>query len=392
MESNNYLSDLTIYRILHLIWEEKGISRLEIASKLALDKSTITKYVSELCKMGLVHKKEQGKTGPQGGRKPIFLEISPNYGVVGGIDITPERFICCILNLHGTILFQHQELITPEVFKKQNPKGIFTIAYNLIVAESKRLSFPLLGIGVGFPGPIDSETGIIKESVPLCVSNSYNFIQDIQDITTVPVCIENDARCCCYSERLVADISPKNMLFLLLEYRILEPFLEASSKIAIGMGLVLNGQIFRGSESTAGEFRSLLWDETVEGQLKSSFSAHLHRYDDMSENEGYKELSKHVAFLVNILNLNRVYIAGLDTLSADKLSKCIYKEINYLWPYEAKRNVDIQIASLGNMAVAYGAACMYLEKIFPNPKPTGSNKDNTNSLELLTRFKNNKIE
>ncbi|OJF77307.1 MAG: hypothetical protein BKP49_02230 [Treponema sp. CETP13] len=392
MKSINSLSDINIYRILRLVWEQKGISRIEIASKLALDKSTITKHVSQLKELGLIHEMAQGSTGPQGGRKPIFLEITPNFGVVGGIEINTERFICCILNLHGTVLFQHQEIIKPEVFKKLKTKGIFTIAYNLIVSESEKLSLPLLGIGVGLPALINPETSVIRESVPLFISSPYNFIQDVQDIITVPVYIENDARCCCYSERFVANVSPQNMLFLLLEYRMIEALSDAPRKVAIGMGLVLNGHIFRGNESTAGEFRSLLWDESVEGQLKSSFTAPINGFNEDKENEGYIELSKHVAFLVNILNLNRVYIAGLDNPSADKLSKCIYKEINYLWAYGPKKNVDIQIASLGNMAVAYGAACMYLEKIFPIPKLTGSKNNQPNSLELFSHIKHKNLK
>lgn len=119
MKSINSLSNINIYCILHLVCEHKGISRIEIASKLPLDKSTITKHVSELQKIGLIHEMAQGSTGPQGERKPIFFEITPNYGVVGGIEINPERFICCLLNLHGTVLFQHQEIIKPEIFKKQ---------------------------------------------------------------------------------------------------------------------------------------------------------------------------------------------------------------------------------------------------------------------------------
>src|SRR5574344_2030840 len=115
MKSINSLSDINVSRILRLIWQQKGISRVEIASKLGIDKSTVTKNVATLKEVGIIHEIAEGVTGPQGGRKPIFLEITPRFACVGGVEINPERFVCCLLDLHGSVLFQHQEMITPDV-------------------------------------------------------------------------------------------------------------------------------------------------------------------------------------------------------------------------------------------------------------------------------------
>jgi predicted NBD/HSP70 family sugar kinase len=390
MKSTIRLSDINLYRVLHIVWEHKGISRIEIASKLALNKSTITKHIAELKRMGLIHEITEGSTGPLGGRKPIFLEITPNYGIVGGIEITSEKFVCCILNLHGDILYQYQEIIEPEDLEKQNIKQTLQIAYNLLMLEAKKKNIPLLGIGIGLPALVNTDTGVIIQSVPLNIQTPYNFMKEIEDIISIPFCIENDARCCCYTEQHVSAISPKNMLFLLLEYSHLEILQKTPRKVSIGMGLVLNGHIFRGSESIAGEFRSTLWEGNTTGQLKASFSEPIS--NNTQNEQAYKELAKHVAFLVNILNLTTVLIGGNDLNSAITLSKAITKEIDFLWPYSPKKNVVIKIASLGNLSVAYGAASMFLERLFPFPKIYENKKDRPTTLDLLALIKTKKIK
>lgn len=387
MKSNSSLSEINIHRILRLIWENKGISRIEIATKLRLDKSTITKHVSDLKKIGLITEITQGTTGPQGGRKPIFLEITPNFGVVGGIEINCERFICCILNLHGSILFQHQEIITPDVFTKEKTKGIFLIAYNKIVEEAKKLCIPLLGIGVGVPALVNPQQGLILLSVPLSISEPYNFIDDIKDFVSVPICLENDARCCCYSEKLVSNVSPQNMLFLLLEYRLLSAIPKMPRKMAIGMGLILNGHIFRGSEFTAGEFRSIYWQNDAHGQLNAPFLHPSDESEDLQDSLAYQELAKHIAFLVNILNLTKINIGGTDAVSANKLAQYIQQETSFLWPYSPQKKIDIQIASLGSLSVSYGAASMYLDQIFPILKVNTTKNSFTQSLDILTQIR-----
>ena len=76
MKSINSPADVNVSRILRLIWQHKGISRIEIANELGIDKSTVTKIISNLSEIGIISEIAQGSTGPQGGRRPIFLEIS----------------------------------------------------------------------------------------------------------------------------------------------------------------------------------------------------------------------------------------------------------------------------------------------------------------------------
>ena len=98
------MKGFNISRVLRHLWQKKGISRVEIAKELTLDKSTITNIVSGLMKKGVVHEMAEGKSSPQGGRKPIQLAINKDYGCVAGIEIQPNYYEIVVVNLEGCAL------------------------------------------------------------------------------------------------------------------------------------------------------------------------------------------------------------------------------------------------------------------------------------------------
>lgn len=382
----NSPADINVSRILRLIWQHKGISRIEIAAELGIDKSTVTKITATLVEMGLICETAHGTTGPLGGRKPIFLEINGNYAGVGGIEINPERFVCCLLDLHGVVLFQQQEQISPELYKKLGCTGIFFKAFDLIIAEAEKRNISLAGIGVGIPGIVDTEKGVIIQSVSLLLDEPYPFLEEISARVNVPVYLENDARCGCYSEKmLINDASMQNMLFVLAEFRVIQPKIASEKNLSVGMGLIINGQMYKGSEGSAGEFRSLLWDGAAD-----QFSS---RKDLLSDIHGaamdsiFFELACHIAFLVNILNLEVVYIGGLDTVSAHRLLELVTQRIKYQWPYCRSRNYVVRIASLGMFTVSYGAASMVIEDLFSLPSLSSPSGNSPSILESFAGLK-----
>ena len=136
----NSLSEINISRILRLIWIEKKISRVDIASRLAMDKSTVTKITSELALHGLIREAESGDSGPQGGRKPVFLELENDFACAGGIEIGPEKFSCSLLDLNGESFFEYSENIDIEEYARLGLLGYFEKAFRIINKYKKNNS------------------------------------------------------------------------------------------------------------------------------------------------------------------------------------------------------------------------------------------------------------
>jgi hypothetical protein len=215
-------------------------------------------------------------------------------------------------------------------------------------------------------------------------------VEEITKSIAIPVFLENDARCCCYGEQMLSmNHSVNNMLFILTEYRVLQPKHASKKNLSVGMGIILNGKIYKGKEYSAGEFRSMLWTEGNNGQFYSGEDRLEAIMSDSKEMQSvFFELAQHAAFLVNILNLDVVYIGGIDPCYAKIISDIISERIKFQWPYDTPREYEVRIGSLGSLAVAFGAASMFIDHLFDLPSlstPSGTGPSIMESLSLMRK-------
>ena len=110
------------------------------------------------------------------------------------------------------------------------------------ISEKYRNSATLLGIGVGVPGIIDMQTGLVRESPNLPGWVDYPAGADIGQRLKTMVILENDANVAALGEQWLGaakDYADMAMLTL---------------GTGVGGGLVLGGAIWRGANGMAGEF------------------------------------------------------------------------------------------------------------------------------------------
>jgi glucokinase len=100
----------------------------------------------------------------------------------------------------------------------------------------------LLGVGIGVPGIIDMETGMMRESPNLPGWADYPVRVEIEKRMNTPVILENDANCAALGEKwLGAGRHVGDMLMLTLG-------------TGVGGGIVIGGKIHHGMTGMAGEF------------------------------------------------------------------------------------------------------------------------------------------
>jgi predicted NBD/HSP70 family sugar kinase len=381
----NSLSDLNISRILRLIWQEKKISRIDISTRLQMNKSTVTRITSELTDLGLIREADSGVSGPMGGRKPVFLEVVGTYATVGGVEINPESVSCSLINLTGEVLFENRKEIDVEEYAEIGCLGLFKQAYELLQKEAKKKKIPFVGVGLGISGIVNSDKGLIVQSIPLLIKEPLDFEKECQKFAKVPVFVENDARCCCYTERMIAEDYKveKNTMYVMVEHRRILPKKDAVKTIAVGFGIVFNGKIYHGSDATAGEFRSLLWKSGGMTQFASCRTNLDSLEDSKTVKPLFKELAQNIALLVNTFNFDIVYVGGLDKEYIDQIIKYIREEIIYLWPYEWTKTTMVTPGVLSKYAVSYGVASMVLDKLISLPEVGTEYDKETHRKSLL---------
>lgn len=96
-------------------------------------------------------------------------------------------------------------------------------------------------IGISCGGPLDSEKGVILGPPNLKGWDEVHIVEILKDHYNVPVNLQNDANACAVAEwKFGAGKGSKNMIFM-------------TFGTGLGAGLILNGQLYSGTNGNAGE-------------------------------------------------------------------------------------------------------------------------------------------
>ncbi len=245
------LRDLNQSIVFNLIMEHSSISRTDLARRSDLPAATITRIVGEFLSAGLIS--ERATEESRGGRPPVFLSINPSAGYVVGIKLREDSMTIAICDLSCTIIYSVDEPIDGEAIPHRVVAAMAEGVKRCVSAASIPMS-KVLGLGVGMSGLIDSVRGICR----------YSAILDWRDVELgaalefklrLPVRIDNDVNTLAVAERYFgAGRDVANFLLLTLGR-------------GIGLGIVIGGEIYRGSSGGAGEFGHMTIDPSVDAPV-----------------------------------------------------------------------------------------------------------------------------
>lgn len=350
-------------RILRAIWYHPNTSRVDAAARLGLDKSTVSSIVSELIDGGLIREAAEGDASPQGGRRPVYLELNAEYGYVLGIELQPEFFRAVLVDLSGTALREWAD---------ERPRDDRSFEDYLITLLEEVLDAVrpwrdrLLGIGIAVGGLIDSMRNVINRSIPMKIDAAYDVQTRIADRFDLPISVENDANACAWGELIANRGHPvHDFLYVLVQLGHAVHREHCYGGIGVGIGVAINGTLYPGSRFTAGEFRSVFWNQRSTGQFSlSAEEAARVTVDRAPRRRLFRELAQNLALLVNVFGLDHLFIGGDVMRYQDELTPLIHAEIRNNWPYETEVDCAIRYSSYGHRAVVVGAAAMMLDRLF----------------------------
>lgn len=221
-------------KIIKLLLEKNEVTKLDISRSLDISITTVSTNITELKKEGIVS--DVRSLESTGGRKAMALKINENCRFALGIALTPRHVKLSIINLKKEVIEAVRIRHNNEGFEnivaiaKENIKEI--LSRNDISIDK------LLGIGISIPGTVDSEEGIIKNCYLLGAEN-YNLKKSFEEFNTT-IYIDNEANLSAYYEFL----NKKDILSNLLYVSITD---------GLGLGIIIDGKIYRGSNNAAGE-------------------------------------------------------------------------------------------------------------------------------------------
>ncbi|MEW5868649.1 MAG: ROK family transcriptional regulator [Chloroflexota bacterium] len=379
--------------VLRTIYDHGQISRAQVARLTRLTRVTVSEIVTELIESKLVA--EVGRGPSTGGKTPILLSVIDDARHLICLDLEDEVFHGAVINLRGQIKYSCN-LSRQDQGGAQAVEMVYELVDSLLAATRQ----PVLGIGVGVPGLVDSVNGVVRRAVHLDW-NDLHLANLLDQRYHLPVHIANDSQAAALAE------------FTFGKHEQLNNILVVRVGRGIGAGMVLNGRLHYGDNFGAGEIghmrvveggercrcgnygcletvassRALvrraqfLLDELPGGRLASPLRRMAARPEDIDtdlllrayragdrtvrgliEDVGYY-LGMAIAHMVSILNVNQVVLTGSLSRFGDVLVEVIrYQLLRGGLPLLADK-VQVSLSTLGKDIVMLGAASLLMGEV-----------------------------
>jgi len=232
------LRDRTEQGILDVVFSEAGpLTRVDIAARTGLSKPTVNAAVRRLERDGLLTHAGL-RTGRQG-RVATFYEIAATAGAVVAVELNPGVIRVAVSDLLG------REVTQDEFAPPRCPEDVAHQLERVVVEASdqaRRGQTPLRAVAVSVAKPVDPRTLSVLE-IP---DTPYpeGLIQPVEILAeqiAAPLLVDNDVNLAALGEQRsgVAKEVPNFAFFYI--------------GAGLGLGIVVEGQVVRGSRGLAGE-------------------------------------------------------------------------------------------------------------------------------------------
>jgi glucokinase-like ROK family protein len=372
-----------IVEILQEIYNSGAITIAQLAKKLHTSVPSITVYINELIENNWIL--EVGSSKTKSGRRPSLFDLNPNKNQVLVIDINIYETNLYLINLRNEISEQFTiklDISSPnlvEVIKKEIRNFIKDLK--------------IWAIGISSPGLLSIEKGI-NFTYPNHNEQEESLANLIQEKLKIPTFITHDTQASMMGEHHFGLAKNKeNVLLINLDW-------------GIGLGIMCNGQIIKGSDGFAGELGHIQIKpdgelchcgkkgclETVasaqalinkakqgiqEGKtstlalkkgvitLEDVIEAAL-RGDEFSIDLIFdigKELGKGLSIAIHMFNPEVIIIDGVMTKAGELIVSTLNQAINKYCLTDFKKNLKVLISPMGEKAKIFGTKSFVFEKM-----------------------------
>jgi len=374
------------FLILEILRRKGPLSRTEISKVSGINPVTISHYLDKLMVQNIVREREHDTSS--GGRPPMLLDINPQAGYTLGIGINLFNSVGVIIDLEGRVVYKYKK-DKPVSSPNEIIEAVVSLGEELLNL-SGRIRGKIKGIGLGIGGIVDSKNGIIRWPQKDNHNSFYSYISMpiksyLEDKFGLPVFIGNDANLACFAEYWLS-LEPefKNVLYMFS---------------GVGCGIMVNGELYTGSDGCAGElfintspedkesylgsyslFRQWPYDlgliDKVRNAVSSEKRLEINTLEDvffMSKKdmkikslvyEAASALGVKIALLTNIFNPQAVIIGGGLEKGGFDFIENIYRKVKRYAFDEMTKNLKIIPSSLSEEAVSLGAANLVVKNLF----------------------------
>lgn len=379
MARRQLLKEINRSAILNVIKAHGPIARADIARRTQISPAAVTHQTAALIEDGLIFEKQEGNS--RGGRRPILLALNATGTYVVGVKLAETRATLALTDLNAEIVTRHAIDLSsrdPISVSDQLAEAISDVLNRTHIDHNR-----MLGVGVGMAGIIDSVNGICRMS-PYNGWHNVPFADLLEERLDYPVILGNDVSTLTLVEKLYGPGQHVNDLLVVTLGR------------GVGLGMVLNGQMYRGARGSGGEFGHTTIDpqgvicqcgkrgcletyiadpwllrraamngltaDTVDDLLASARGGDgvaLHIYESAGQ-----VLGQGIANLINLFNPSLIIISGEGVRAGDFIFPAMRIAIEKHTFGQLSEDVVLRIEPASDDTWARGAAGLVLNEVF----------------------------
>lgn len=228
--------------MLRTILNREPLSRADIARATKLTRATVSDLVSNLIEEGLIEEVGYGES--IGGKAPILLEVVADSRYMVGLNLAQDKFIGSVVNLKGEFT-ETVEFPVDESDGEQALQLVYRILDKLTDNEWK----PIVGIGIGTPGLVNTQDGVVVSAVNLDWQD-LPLSELLERRYKLPVSVLNDSQAAAIGELVYGGNhhSEDNLIVVTVRF-------------GIGAGILIKGRLFQGDGGGAGEIGHVVVQE-----------------------------------------------------------------------------------------------------------------------------------
>jgi predicted NBD/HSP70 family sugar kinase len=374
------MRDLNVNLVVNLVKSMGPISRADLARESKLSPAAVSGIVARLMRTGILS--EIAGRSSKVGRPPILLRLNERAAYVVGIKLTEFGLTTVVTNLAAEVI--HSAVSSAMlVGDPQAAIGAVEGAVRKALAESGVKRKKVLGIGIGLAGIVDATEGVCRVS-HILQWRDVALSEPLRRKLQIPVWVDNDVNTLAVAEKWFgAGVG-------------LRHFLTVTVGRGVGLGIVLNGEIYRGAFGGAGEFghtivdpfgplchcgrrgclEALISEPVLRSRVSAAVGYEVSRDKLISlaaeRNEAAVEvlsdaghhLGLAVANLVTILNPERVIVSGEGTRLGPAYFDVMERVIREKSFANLGAELDIVVQRWGDDTWAVGAATLVLRELF----------------------------
>ena len=229
--------NVTIKKAIVAYFSKNGNSTIaDLCGELGLSTPKINNVLNDLIAEGLV--KDFGKLQSRGGRKPNIYGLVMESGYFLGVDVKKSHINIGLTDLQKNLVHV-KENIPYSLNNSEESLNQLCELINNFIKESPVKREKILGAGLNLSGRINYATGY---SYSFFHFNEEPLSKVIERNIGLKIFLENDSRAMAFGEFSAGAVhEEENVLFLNMDY-------------GMGIGIMINSQLYYGKSGFAGEF------------------------------------------------------------------------------------------------------------------------------------------